>query len=211
MKNPVLIFDFDGTIADTFHTIVRISNELADEFNFKKLTEDEAQRMKDNTLLETIRAMNVPLLKIPLIVARAKDELLKEIHQIKAIEGLQSVLEELKTCGIKMGILTSNSTQNVDQFIKNNNLNLFDFVGTSSKIWSKNLNLQKMIDANNLDLSDVIYVGDEARDIEAARRLGIKSAAVTWGYNSSKTLEAHQPDFLLHRPQDLLNLIAGSA
>lgn len=207
MKNPVLIFDFDGTIADTFHTIVNISNRLADEFKFNKLTPEAAERMKDNTLKETIRQLNVPLLKIPLIVARAKDELLKEIAAIKPVAGLAEILIDLNRLGIPMGILTSNSSQNVGQFLKNHRLDLFAFVTTSSKIWSKNLNLKKIIESHDLDIADVIYIGDEARDIDAARQLGIKAAAVTWGYNSAKTLEAHKPDYLIHSPGELLRLL----
>lgn len=207
MKNPVLIFDFDGTIADTFHTIVNISNLLADEFHFNKLTHEKAQIMKDNTLKETIRQLNVPLLKIPLIVARAKDELLKEIKNIKPVDGLTDILQNLSQLGIRMGILTSNSSQNVNEFLKQQDLNLFVFVATSSKIWSKNLNLRKIIESHGFDMADVIYVGDEARDIDAAKQLGIKVAAVTWGYNSAKTLAAHKPDYLLNQPSDLLNLV----
>ena len=207
MQNPVLIFDFDGTIADTFHAIVNISNRLADEFQFNKLTPDAAEKMKDNTLKETIRQLNVPFLKIPVIVGRAKDELLKEIAQIEPVPGLTEILLKFKELEIKMGILTSNSAQNVANFLKNHNLDLFAFVNTSSKIWSKNHNLQKMIESYDLKIDDVIYIGDEARDIDAARKLGIRVAAVTWGYNSAKALSAHKPDFLITRPEELLSLL----
>ncbi len=207
MKSRVLIFDFDGTIADTFNTIVKISNQLADEFQFKKLTMPEAEDMKDNTLKETIRQLNIPILKIPLIVAKAKSALLKDIATIEPIDGLKDILLKLNDLGIKMGILTSNSAKNVDEFLKNHDLELFDFVNTSSKIWSKNLNLKKVIDSHNLKMDEVIYVGDEARDVDAARLLGIKVAAVTWGYNSAKALSAHNPDFLLSHPEELLNLV----
>lgn len=207
MKNRVLIFDFDGTIADTFNTIVNISNQLADEFNFKKLTPQEAQLMKDNTLRETIRQLNVPILKIPILVSRAKSAMLKEIATIDPVAGLKDILIKLKELNVQMGILTSNSAQNVSEFLQNHQLEIFDFVKTTSKIWSKDQNLLKMIAANNLTLEQVIYVGDEARDIDAAHRLGIKAAAVTWGYNSTQALSKHNPDYILTCPEELLDLI----
>lgn len=207
MQNRVLIFDFDGTIADTFQLIVAISNHLADEFEFKKMTPEEAERMKHNTLNETIRQLNVPLLKIPMIVARAKDEVLKEITRIKPIEGLKEILMNLKTAGVTLGILSSNSFQNVSAFLRTHDLDVFDFVTTSSKIWSKNHNLDKLISREGFRMEDVVYVGDETRDIVAARKLGIRVAAVTWGYNSSEALEAHHPDYLLSEPSELMDLI----
>ncbi len=207
MKNHVLIFDFDGTIADTFHTIVEISNRLADEFQYKKMTMPQAELMKDNTVKETITQLQIPLLKIPLIIAKAKDELFKGIANIDPVLDLKETLVELKALGVHLGILTSNSAKNVEEFLKNHDLQVFDFIKTTSKIWSKDHHLSKIVDAYNFNINDVIYVGDEARDIVAAKRCGVKVAAVTWGYNSAKTLQANNPDYLLNRPQELLTLV----
>jgi phosphoglycolate phosphatase-like HAD superfamily hydrolase len=208
MKNRVLIFDFDGTIADTFAAIVEITNQLADEYNFRKITMPEAEIMKDNTLKEAIHQLNIPILKIPIIVTKAKSALFKDIATITPVSGLKEILVKLNELGVQMGILTSNSTQNVGEFLKNHGLEIFDFVNSTSKIWSKDLNLKKMIVSYNLNIDDVIYIGDEARDVEAAKRLGIKVAAVTWGYNSAKALAVQKPDYLLTRPEELLNLLS---
>jgi HAD superfamily hydrolase (TIGR01549 family) len=205
-KPPILIFDFDGTIADTFHCLLRIGNRLSKEFHFKEIDPDEVEDMKDMNVQQTIHHLKIPLLKIPMIVAKAKNELHKEIESVEPIEGLKEVLLQIKALGHKMGILTSNSSKNVAGFLKNNELNLFDFIYTTSKIWSKNWGLQSLIHENGLDSSEIIYVGDETRDIEAAKKAGIRSAAVTWGYNSHKALESHHPDYLLHTPEELLTL-----
>ena len=63
----------------------------------------------------------------------------------------------------------------------------------------------------DLKLSEMIYIGDETRDIQAAKKAGIRSAAVTWGYNSRKALEAQSPDYLIHSPQELFHLFQPSA
>ncbi len=208
MQKPILIFDFDGTIADTFQTIIKISNQLAEEFQFKKMTLPEAELMKDNTLKETIAQLKIPFLKIPTIISKAKTELFKGISEIEPIIGLNETLVQLKQLEIQMGILTSNSAANVDGFLHNHDLNLFDFIKTTSKIWSKDHHLLKIINDYKLNAKQVIYVGDEVRDIEAARRCGVKIAAVTWGYNSAKTLSTHNPDFLINHPKELLNLLS---
>ena len=205
-KSPVLIFDFDGTIADTFHYLLRIGNRLSEEFHFKKIAPDEVEDMKDMNVQEIIHHLKIPLLKVPMIVAKAKKELHKEIESVQPIQDLKEILLKIKSLGIKMGIFTSNSSKNVLGFLKNNELDLFDFIYTTSKIWSKNWGLQSLMDENDLDSSEVIYVGDETRDIEAAQKAGIRCAAVTWGYNSHKALQAQHPDYLLHSPEELLQL-----
>ena len=91
-------------------------------------------------------------------------------------------------------------------FLENNQLELFDFIHTTSKIWSKNRSLKTLIHDNQLKLSEVIYIGDETRDIVAAQKAGIRCVAVTWGFNSRKALEAHRPDYLIHSPQELFRL-----
>ena len=143
-----------------------------------------------------------------MIIARAKTELHKEIASVEPIKDLKETLLKIKSLGHKIGILTSNSSKNVTDFLQHNELNFFDFISTTSKIWSKNWGLKNIIDDNGLELSDVIYIGDETRDIGAAKKAGIRSAAVTWGYNSRKALKAQNPDYLLHSPKELLQLFA---
>ena len=207
-KDPVLIFDFDGTIADTFHYLVKIGNRLSEEFNFNRIDPDEIKDLRDKNVRETIQHLNIPLLKIPMIVAKAKKELHKEIDSVEPIKDLKEILIQFKSLGHKMGILTSNSSKNVTGFLENNGLDFFDFICTTSKIWSKNWGLKTLMDEHGLELSEVIYVGDETRDIKAAKKAGIRSAAVTWGYNSHETLEAQNPDYLIHKPEELFTLFA---
>src|SRR3989338_698843 len=162
-RNHVLIFDFDGTIADTFHKLLEIGNRLSVEFDFKKIEDEEVEELKHKSARETIAHLNIPLLKIPQIIAKAKRELNKEIGLIKPIHGLKEILIQLKSLGLRMGILTSNSLKNVHNFLDNNSLNFFDFVQTTPKIWSKNRSLMTLIDKQHLKIADVIYIGDETR------------------------------------------------
>ena len=209
MKIKILIFDFDGTIADTFHAMVEISNGLAGEFNFKKIETHEVDDYKDKTSQEMLKLLKVPTLKVPRIARRAKNELNKRISTIKPVPGLKEILVEINSLGYKLGILSSNSTDNVNKFLKAHGLNLFDFVLTSSRFWGKNHGLKKLILQKNYAPQDILYIGDETRDIEAARKSGIRVAAVTWGYNSSKALKNFKPDYILHSPQELLQLCLG--
>ena len=207
LTNDVLIFDFDGTIANTFKKILEISNKLAKEFNFKEIEPHQEEEMKGKTSQEITKLLKVPIMKIPAIVSKAKKELNKEISNIKPTEGLEEILIELKKWCKGIGILTSNSSENVMKFLTNHDLDIFDFITTTSKIWSKNTQLKKLISKHGFNPNEVLYIGDETRDIEAAKKAGIKVAAVTWGYNTSEALKKHNPDYIINEPKDLLKIL----
>jgi HAD superfamily hydrolase (TIGR01549 family) len=204
--STTFIFDFDGTIADTHYYIIQVSNQLAKEFGYSTILPEEIENLKDKTVQEVIKHLNVPLMKIPAIVARAKKEFQKDIKNLEPINGLKDALSHIKRIGTKIGILSSNAIDNIQSFLELHDLNFFDFVQSTTSIWGKHICLNKLIKKNNLNKDDVVYIGDEMRDISAAKKLGIRVVAVTWGYNSSKALEKLNPDYLCKTPEDLASL-----
>ena len=121
-------------------------------------------------------------------------------------ETLPEVLRELNKNGIGLGIATSNSTKNVKIFLKNNNLDMFNFIYSSIDYFHKNRILERAIKKYGMEKENVIYIGDEIRDIKAAKEAGIKVASVTWGYNFESVLASYKPDFIVNQPKELLNL-----
>jgi phosphoglycolate phosphatase len=208
MSNNIkmLIFDFDGTLADTFQHTMRITNILSDEFKFKKVHQHEIEYLKGKTIHEIIKHLNVPVMKIPRIVTKARREMHKQIDSIQPIEGLKEILPLFKQAGLRMGILTTNSQENVEKFLAMHDLKIFDFIVSTSRVWGKNHGINKLIKQENLSVDDILYVGDETRDIEAAQKAGVRVVAVTWGYNSHNVLEKFQPDFIAHTPAELLDI-----
>lgn len=202
----LLVFDFDGTIADTFAHTMKITNILSDEFNFKKVHDHEIEQLKGKTIQQIIKHLNVPILKIPNIVAKARSELLKDIENIEPIEGLKKILPLIKQAGVQMGILTTNSEENVERFLRANDMEIFDFIHSTSRILGKNHGLRKLMEQHQLVAEELLYIGDETRDIEAAKKEGIKVIAVTWGYNSHAILKTFSPDYIAHTPEELFNI-----
>lgn len=206
MKKQLLLFDFDGTIADTFHHIVEISNRLASEFSFNLIQPHEIEKLKNSTVEQTIEYLKVPKLKIPQILFRARDELHGAITDVEPIADLSAILKELKSLGHMMGIITTNSSKNVRTFLRQHDLNIFDFVSSTSKVFGKSRSLRRLVKHHNYELAQTYYIGDEIRDIRAARKAGIPVVAVTWGFNSRDSLEEHSPDFLVDTPRQLIEV-----
>lgn len=201
-----LIFDFDGTIADTFKELVNIVLAKRKSLGVEKITEEEIMSFRDMKSQDAIKKWGVPAYKIPMFVLKIRDELHKSLTRIKPIEGLKESIRELHSKGYRLGILTSNAEDNVRLFLKNNEITDFNFIYSGINIWGKDRILVKMMRELKINKVDVVYIGDETRDIEAAKKVGIKVAAVTWGFQSEALLSSLKPDFLVRKPTELLNL-----
>ncbi|QIR38288.1 HAD-IA family hydrolase [Tolypothrix sp. PCC 7910] len=208
MTQKVIIFDFDGTIADTVDALVSIANRLAVEFGYVQISQEELALLKNLTSREIIKYSGISVFKIPFLVKKVKGELKNKIHEFKPIPGIKEALIELKAQGYSLGIITSNSKDNVTEFLKVNELdNLFDFIYSGVTIFGKKTIINNVLKQKQLKPQQVIYVGDETRDIEASKKANIQVIAVTWGFNSPEILAKQKPDFLIHHPSELLTVV----
>ena len=208
MTAKVVLFDFDGTIADTYNAIVEISNQLSSEFGYKALKEEELLLLKNLSSREIVKLSEISIFKIPFLVRRVRTELSKEIADLSPIRGINSILFELKSRGYILGIVTSNNKENVDIFLRKNRLSsLFSYIYSSTSIFGKHRVIERAIRSNRLNKADVVYVGDETRDIRSSRKSGIGVVAVSWGFNSAEILQEYEPDYLVNTPKELLKAI----
>ncbi len=98
MKEPVIIFDFDGTLADTFDNFIAIGNALAKEFKFKSVEPHHIETFKDKTIRQAIRDLEVPILQIPKLLIKGKKAQHDHIQNINLVEGMDTVLK--RTIGL---------------------------------------------------------------------------------------------------------------
>ena len=182
----VLIFDFDGTIADTFNLYIDVMRKIYREYNFKYIDDDDIELCRAMTSKEIIQYLGISPLQIPMIAHRIRGDFTQRMKEQKIFTGVDSVLESLKQEGHKLFILSSNSEENINIFIGLNNITQFDAVFSKSSIFGKSGIIKKIINKNKIITDDVYYIGDETRDIEATKKINIKSIAVTWGYNNRK-------------------------
>ena len=208
MNDKIIVFDFDGTIADTYHALVNLANQLAKEFDYKPLERDELLKLKDLSSWEIIKQAGIPLFKIPFLFKRIQIELGKDIDRVKPILGIESVLFKLKYQGYRLGIITSNTEKNVKIVLNNHHLgSLFDFIYAETTIFGKHRLINDVIRKRKINRADIIYVGDETRDVRSAQKSRISVVAVAWGFNSKQVLAKQQPDFLVEQPLQLIKAI----
>lgn len=208
MTPALILFDFDGTLADSFSATLAIANRLAAKYGYPPLSEAEATLLRNQSLRQILRESRVPLRRLPSWMRELKQEQQQEIPKMKPPPGLTEALSELKEQGIPLGIVTSNSRENVRLFLKRNGWDSwFDHLESGSSLFGKARLIKRLLEEISQPPARVFYVGDEERDVEAARRANIRSIAVTWGFNSRDVLARSQPDHLIDRPDQLPHLL----
>jgi phosphoglycolate phosphatase len=202
----VILFDFDGTIADSYNNFLEIYEQLSIKYKFPDIDPNSIERLRDEDARSLINKLNIPMYKIPFLALDMKKLQHSTISNIKTFEGLSDVLFKLKE-KFKLGILTSNSKENVISFLKREDISIFDYIYSDASIFGKDKTIYKFISKNNLDKDDVVYIGDEIRDIKACKKAGVKIISVTWGFNSKSGLVNYDPDYLADTPKELLNIL----
>lgn len=208
MKTRLLAFDFDGTIADTLGEVHRIYNEMAPDFNLRAVHADEVPDLRQHSLNQLLKALGVPKRKVPSLLTKGTRLLRSRIQRIDLIEGMREALTDLQPRFDHFGILTSNTNDNVELFLKHHGLDeLFDFISSKSKLSGKAKHLKSILRTFSLEPDEIMYVGDEIRDIKACRKARIPITAVSWGFNARQALERENPDQLCDRPEELVEVL----
>ncbi len=208
MEKRTIIFDFDGTIANTFEHYITIYNAHADEYKLPKATPEILKKARQKSAWEIAKYLKIPPWRVPFLVNAFLKVAQKTIGRVKPCAGIPQILEKLDKRGCSLGIVSSNRKANITAFLKANRLDqYFGFIHSETNIFGKDKVLKHVLKTYSLNPKKVLYVGDEVRDIEACRKVGIKMAAVTWGFNTEDLLKKNKPDFLFNQPDDLLKTL----
>jgi len=204
-KVSTIIFDLDGTIADSINLGLECANELANKYKYEPIIL--------NPLIRDLSAKEFIISHLKL----GKIKLLLWAREVKRLQSLKNsdvlifpemyeVLLELKN-SFKLGILTSNNTENTLQVLKNNKIkDFFSFIYTNSSAFGKHRTIKQVLKKEYLSKDEIIYIGDEIRDIDSCHKIGIPIIAVTWGANSEKVLKQAGATFYAYNPKNILDI-----
>ncbi len=201
-----LLFDFDGTIADSFGTVVEIFYELT---GHPRIDDPKrVQELRRLPMLKVAKELRISPLKIPNLLVKGRAMMRQHIDDIPVCKGMDAEIKALHKAGYKMYVLSSNSAPNVRKFLKHYDLNdYFKRVYGGVGLLNKSGALKKVMRQNHLKPEDCIYVGDEARDVEGARRAGVQMIAVAWGYNDPALLANHHPDAIIKNAHEITEIL----
>jgi phosphoglycolate phosphatase len=205
---PTLIFDYDGTIADTFTPTMEILaadyKKWGDRFN-KKYTINELRGLPIKEIVKTIPG---GWWKFSYLLWKSKRFIRAHEREIKAYPGIVYTLRTLHNYGFKLLIVTSNQREQVERFLRRLGMeDVFSEIAPTKGLLRKAKTLRRVMKKHQLSVRNTYYVGDEIRDIEACKKVGLPIISVSYGFNSSEGLRKFKPTHLIKKPTQLLQLL----
>jgi len=187
-----IIFDFDGTLADSFKVALEITQSLTHRTEL--LSELEISRLRQLRLLDVAKELGLSRWRWPLLLLRGRRLMSRRLNEVQPFAGIDDVLAALSGDHYQLFIITSNSKHNVEIFLAAHGLSgYFTQIYGGVGLFGKSRALRTILRRNHFKPADVIYVGDEPRDIEACKRVDVPCVAVAWGYNAPELLAEHAP------------------
>jgi len=211
MPYKLIIFDFDGTLADTFSSFVGVFDLAADKYGFKRLDREHQDTLRGLDARQIMAHHDIPLWKVPAIARFMRAAMAADSANITPFAGIERVLRALHAHGIMLAIVTSNSRANVRAILGPDLLALFSHVECGASLFGKLPKVRKVLGAAGVAPEHAMLIGDEIRDAKAAADAGIDFGAVAWGFNHVDALAAHHPRRIFRHVDDLLVLSPDTA
>ena len=207
MKEKYIIFDFDGTLANSLDINVEVAKQILNSPTINSLSSSDIESLKTLTIKELTKKLNIPLYKIPYLINKIRKETTTKSHLLRPFEDIKPLIHELIARKYILGILSSNSKKNIELFLQNNHLNRFSFISAGANLLSKEKKMSRLKQKYALNRENSLYIGDEIKDIQAANNTDIPIIAVTWGYNSKKSLQKYKPTYIVDTVKELRDIL----
>lgn len=209
MRYSLVIFDLDGTLANSLPWFRRQVNGVADQFGFRRISDEDIATLRHAGSSEILSRLEVPLWKLPLIARHVRRLKARDIANIPLFHGAEAMLRTVAKGGPCLALVSSDSEANARGQL-GETAALFSHFNCGASIFDKAGKFRRVVDRAGVSRNDAIAIGDEIRDIEAARAAGIACGAVSWGFAAPEALRARGPDLVFERMEDIARELAAS-
>jgi phosphoglycolate phosphatase len=208
-RRQAVIFDFDGTIADSFEYVFDYLKKEAG--NTSKFTTAELQDLRKMPMRRLALRLGVPVWRLPLTYFKGRQVMRAHMEHVEPFDGMIDVIRQLHEDGYQLFIASSNSSRNIKQLLRQQGvLSCFRTVRSSAGITGKPALIRQLLVRYRLPRRAAWYVGDEMGDVVAASRAGVRSLAVGWGFADPEKLRQLEPDAFAGTPADILRIIGAT-
>ena len=202
-----IIFDFDGTLVNSMTIGLDIYNQIAKKYDFEIVTEENLSHLRQLSVLKRISALGIPLYRIPFLAIEFHNLFKNSMEDLEFFPGIKSLLAKLDDLGYKVAIISSNSEENIKNFLERQGVDSVEEVFSSTSLFGKDKVIKKFLKQNNLAKSEAIYVGDEERDIISSKKLGVEVIWVSWGFDLLEVARKEEPDYVVDEPKEILEIV----
>lgn len=209
MPYKLVIFDFDGTLADSAAWFLERFNEVAERYRFRKLSHEEIEELRGQNSREIVRQLGVPVWKLPLIARYVRRLSIEDASGITLFPGIEAMLHSLDEGGTTLAVVSSNAEKTIRRTLGARLAASIDHFECGASVFGKARRFRRVLRASGVAAAEAIVIGDETRDIEAARQVGVTAAAVLWGYAKPAAFDGLGPMPTFGTVEEMARFLAG--
>ena len=202
-----IIFDFDGTLADSWEVMMLAFRRMAGKYGYPLPGWEQQVELKNLPVKDRFKKMGLPLSRIPEVIGNIRKTFAEQQDTLRPFPGMRETFLLLAERGFDLYVLSTNTREVIGNFLKAHAMAVAAGINPSQGLHGKHRTILELLQKQGLSREEVLYVGDELRDIEACRAAGIKIMVVTWGYDGQALLEKGQPDYIAHTPEEILEKV----
>lgn len=200
-----MVFDFDGTLADSERIMIGIYDYFAVKNNKPELTKEIRQKLRDGTSRQAIKWAGVKFWQIPKLLNIARKEYKKRSSKVRIFAGMESLVRELSK-DFDIYILSTNNEKTVKKILRQNDFKPSVIILKGSSVFGKDKALKRLLKSKKYDRNASWMIGDEMRDIAAGNKSKLNTIGVTWGLQSEVGLKLAKPGYIADKPKDILKI-----
>lgn len=202
-----VVFDFDGTLADSEEVCFQLLNELAAKHHYRQLQRSELRELKMLPYPERLRELGVPMMRVPFLAMEARRTYRQHMGSLQPYAGVDEALRRLAERGYLLHVLSSNAVSNIREFLDRHDLDLFETINCERNFFGKHIGLRRFLRSHRLHCDEVVYIADEIRDVEACRKIGLRVISTAWGFDPLERLEEANPEFTARTPIEAVQMV----
>lgn len=202
----LVVFDLDGTLADSFSFFLACQGRLAAMHGFRALAGDEVEEARGWSARQLMRHAGLPFWKLPRVARDFRRMMETDGGAIACFPGVPETLGRLHAAGVKLALVTSNSMPNSRRVLGPETWALLSHVECGASMFGKARRLRRACKAARVAPREAIYIGDQTVDGEAARAAGMAFGAAGWGYATAESLARLSPELCLDEVAQLAEI-----
>lgn len=206
MEIKAIIFDWSGVVKDALTSQHWLTNQVFKKHGLEPLSIEEFAENWEQPY-QLFYNKYLPNLSME---EEEKDYLeamrSKECPKAQPVAGMVELIKTLKERGYFLTVISSDHSETILNEIKEYGLENV-FIEIINNVHDKFNSAKNLLQKYNLDLSETYFIGDSNHEVDVAKKLGIKSIAVTWGLCNIKRLKSVNPDFLINNVKELENIL----
>ncbi|ALK94914.1 haloacid dehalogenase [Massilia sp. WF1] len=206
MNYRLAIFDFDGTLADSFPFFLSVFNTIADRHGFRRIDFTDAGQLRHYGMRQMMDHVGLPAWKLPAAARTFKAMMRENAGSIYLFDGVAEALRHLDAQGVTIAVVSSNSGHNVRTVLGQELAALVSQFECGMSVFGKASRIRAVLKRCGAAPAEAIYIGDQGTDAEASRKAGVAFGAVHWGYAPIEALRVSGCDVEFATPVDLLQI-----